>query len=379
MEKKIPCTIMRGGTSKGIFLSGKDLPPPGPLRDAVIKEIMGTPDRRQINGLGGGDILSSKVAIIDPPTHPDADVDYTFVQVGIEQDLVSYSGNCGNISAAVGPFAIEAGLIPASGSTCTVKIHNTNVKKIIKAEVPLRNGKALSEGDFQIDGVPGSGAKTMLDFSETCGTLGKRILPTGKPVDLIHVQGIGEVSVSIVDVANPTVFVRARDIGMRGDEMPDFIESNKKRLDTFETIRGITAKMLGLVSDENEAFEKTPYIPFFCFISEPVSYRTFNGKNVEKHEMDISARLVGFKKTHKTFPGTGAACLGVASQIEGTVVSEMLRQEGRENKIIRIAHPCGVMNIEIEMNAGKQPIRAAFGRTWRKIMDGNVYISSQEG
>lgn len=371
----IRCSIVRGGTSKGVFLFAEELPPPGAERDEIIKRIMGTPDPRQIDGLGGADILTSKVAILSPSARSDADVDYTFAQVGIEQDLVRYDGNCGNISAAVGPVAIEAGFVQAQEPLTHVRIHNTNIQKIIHAEIPVAERMPLERGDYRIDGVPGSGARIVLDFRETVGSLTGRLLPTGNPVDTLDIDGLGRLRVSIVDVANPVVFVRAGDLGYQGTESPDEIDSDTKRLDLCEAIRGKAAELLGFVDDGRRAFEQTPYVPFFILVAPPRPYGRYrDGKVIRQEEIDLLSRLIGFKRTHKAFPGTGGVCLAATSRIPGTLVADALEVGSNQSPMLRIGHPSGVMEVEIEADSQGNPKRAAYGSTWRRIMDGQVFI-----
>ncbi|MBN1318755.1 MAG: PrpF protein, partial [Anaerolineales bacterium] len=219
-QKRIRCAFMRGGTSRGLFVMRNELPADPVMRDKVILRMYGSPDIRQIDGMGGADSLTSKLAIIGPPTRTDADVDYTFAQVSITKPLVDYKGNCGNISSAVGPFAIDQGLVEPVEPVTTVRIHQTNTDKLIIAQVPVVNGMARVEGDYKIDGVPGTGARIGLDFSDTAGAVTGSLLPTGHPMDRMDVPGVGPIDMTIVDAANPCVFVRAADLGIRGTETP---------------------------------------------------------------------------------------------------------------------------------------------------------------
>lgn len=366
--RELTCSILRGGTSKGVFLLEDQLPPPGERRDAVLKAVMGSPDRRQINGLGGADILTSKVAIIGKSDDPAIDVRYTFAQVGIEQDIVNYDGNCGNIAAAVGPFAMEHGFANSNEGITKISVFNTNVKKILTIEVPVQNKQPKMEGDFKIAGVPGAGAKVMVDFSKTAGSLTGKLFPTGNKCDLLDVNGFGKVEVSILDLANPVVFVRAEAFGMVGTEMPAEVESDKARIDLFESLRQSAARMIGM--------KTSPFVPFFCTIGAPASYARFgDGGLVSQHDCDLVSRLVGFGRMHKAYPGTGAACIAVASRIKGTVVSSVLQNDSISNcHLLKIGHPSGVMDVEIEMNNDEEPKRVAIGRTWKKIMEGKVFI-----
>ncbi|MGI6677983.1 MAG: 2-methylaconitate cis-trans isomerase PrpF family protein [Dehalobacterium sp.] len=374
-QTMIRCTILRGGTSKGIYMHENNLPTEKEARDAVILKIYGSPDVRQIDGLGGADPLTSKLAIIGPSSHPDADVDYTFAQVSINQALVDYSGNCGNISAGVGPFAVDEGLVKAVEPVTVVRIFNTNTKKILVAEVPVKDGKARVRGDYAIAGVPGTGAKIMLDFAGTAGAATGKMLPTGNTKDVLDIEGVGQIEASIVDVANPMVFVRATDLGLTGIETPQMIDSNKKLLDTLESIRAKAAVLCQMAKTEEEATQKSPAFPMVAFVSEPQDYQDFStDKDILKTDVDVVSRLMFMQVTHKTYAGTGTTCTGAAAKIPGTIVNEML---ANDSSLVRIGHPAGVIEIEVEVEKNNDQIelkRAAYGRTARRIMDGYVYI-----
>jgi len=375
--ENIRCSVVRGGTSKAIFFLENDLPKDQALRDKVILAAFGSPDIRQIDGLGGADTLTSKVAIIGPSTREGCGVDYTFGQVSFVDALVDYKGNCGNISSAVGPFAIGAGLVKATEPITTVRIHLTNTDNVIIAEIPVKDGKAKTEGDFSIDGVPGTGAKIKLDFSDTQGGLTGKLLPTDKVKDVLNFGDRGNYEVSIVDVANPLVFITAQSLGMVGIETPDEIEKNASLMEKIEMIRGRVAAMIGLVDKEEDAAEKSPYIPFFAIVSKPASYTCYNGNKVDKNDIDIVSRLLFMLKMHKTYPGTGTVCTGAAAKIPGTVVWDQLTEEAKKASALHIGHPAGIIPVEAssEIKDGKVFItKAAFYRTARKIMDGYVYI-----
>lgn len=374
-QQRMRCAIIRGGTSKGIFLHENDLPVDAEARDRIILKIFGSPDVRQIDGLGGADPLTSKLAIIGPSSHPEADVDYTFGQVSINRPLVDYSGNCGNISAGVGPFAIDEGLVKAVEPMTRVRIYNTNTQKILIAEVPVKDGRAQVDGDYAIDGVPGSGACIMLDFAGTAGAATGKMLPTGQPKDVFQIEGLGSIDVSIVDVANPMVFVRAKDLGLTGIETPKEIDGDKRILGILESIRAKAAVTIGMAADEAEATAKSPAFPMIAFVSAPQDYQDFTtGKTIKAEEIDLVSRLMFMQVMHKTYAGTGTTCTGAAARIPGTLVREVSRQEGMA---VRIGHPAGVIELEVEAKEqGNQVelLRAAFGRTSRRIMDGLVYI-----
>lgn len=374
-QMRMRCAILRAGTSKGIFIHENDLPVNAEERDQTILKIFGSPDIRQIDGLGGADPLTSKLAIIGPSAHPEADVDYTFGQVSINRPLVDYSGNCGNISAGVGPFAIDEGLVKAVEPLTKVRIFNTNTQKILIAEVPVANGRARVNGDYAIDGVPGTGACIMLDFAGTAGAVTGKMLPTGNAKDVFEIDGLGKIDVSIVDVANPMVFVRAADLGLTGIETPKEIDGDKRMLGILEAIRAKAAVTIGMAADESEATAKSPAFPMIAFVSQPQDYQDFTmGKTISKDDVDLVSRLMFMQVLHKTYAGTGTTCTGAAAKIPGSIVNEVCRESGA---LVRIGHPAGVIELEVEAKKqGNQVelIRAAFGRTSRRIMDGLVYI-----
>ena len=375
--EKIRCAILRGGTSKAMFLMENDLPRDHAARDKVILKVFGSPDVRQIDGLGGADPLTSKLAIIGPSSRPDADVDYTFGQVSINKPYIDYSGNCGNISSAVGPFAIDEGLVRCQEGITTVRIHNTNTGKLIIADVPTVDGKAAVLGDCVCDGVPGTGAMIMLDYSDTTGAVTKKLLPTGNPVDVLDIPGFGKIEASLVDVANPMVFVRAKDLGLTGIETPQQVNSNPELLKTLESIRGAAAVIMGMAKDPAEALELVPAFPMIAFVSPPQDYTDFTtGNPIKASDVDVVSRLMFMQVIHKTYAGTGTVCTGSAAVIPGTVVYEQINKP-REKKLLRIGHPAGVIDIEMasDLAEGKVAItRAAISRTARRIMDGSVYV-----
>lgn len=372
----LKCSIVRGGTSKGIFIMKNELPKDPAERDEVICAIYGSPDLRQIDGLGGADVLTSKLAIISPPSRPDADVDYTFGQVSFETKFVDYGGNCGNISAAVGPFAIDEGFVEAVEPVTTVRIHLTNSNNILVAEVPVKNGKACVEGDYSIDGVPGTGAKITLDWSDTAGAITGKLLPTGNAKDVISVDG-KDYEVSLVDAGNPLVFIHANSLGMSGTESPNEIEANEDLMATIEKIRGRATVIFGLVKTPEEAAIKSPYAPFFAIVSPPADYTSISGEKVNAEEVDIVSRLLFMMRMHKTYPVTGTVCTGAAVRIPGSVAWEVLRKEAKTRQSVNIGHPGGVISVqaEAEVISGEVKLkRIGVYRTARRIMDGYVYV-----
>ena len=321
--------------------------------------------------------MTSKCAIIGPSDRPDADVNYTMAQVGIVDPLIDFRGNCGNISSGVGPFAIDEGLVEAREPETLVRIYNTNTKKILKAYVTTENGKSVYTGDYAIDGVPGTGSKILLDYSGTGGTLKGSLLPTGNPVDRISVPGVGEMEISVVDAGNPTCFLSPEVLGFTGIEGPQDPEVISA-LDTIELIRGNVSKLLGLAEEARKARIQSPTLPMIAFVSPPTEYTSFtSGARIGIHEIDFVSRLFFMQTMHKTYPGTGAVCTGVAAMIEGTMVNRVCSKKAGEDRTVRIGHPSGVISLEVEVENkpdGPELRLAAFGRTSRRIMEGFVYV-----
>ncbi|MGH7832643.1 MAG: 2-methylaconitate cis-trans isomerase PrpF family protein [Candidatus Binatia bacterium] len=373
---KIPCAHYRGGTSKPVFFLEKDLPVDPKKRDQLVLGVFGSPDVRQIDGLGGADPLTSKVAYIGPPTVRGTDINYTFGYVGIAQPVIDYTGNCGNTSAAVGPFALLRGLIEPKEPVTRVRIYNTNTKKIIVAEFPVRDGEFVSEGNFSIDGVPGTGSKILLDFLDSGGSVTGKLLPTGKVREEIKFPTLGTLTVSMVDAANPFVFVRAADLGVKGNESMDEIAGNAVLLKKCEEIRSVVAEIMGIAKRE-EATQKSPGVPKIAFVCPPVSYPTPKG-TVAASDVDIVARMTALQKLHKAYAVTGAVCLGAAAKIEGTIVNEIYREVRPDSpRAVRIGHPSGTLQVEMEVvkkNGGIELTKSALARTARLIMDGSVYV-----
>jgi 2-methylaconitate cis-trans-isomerase PrpF len=358
---------MRGGTSKAVFLRGRDLPDDAWLRDATILSLFGSPDRRQVDGLGGADLLTSKLAIIDPPTRADADLDYTFAQVSITEPVVDYDINCGNISAAVGAFAIDEGLVEARAPITIVRIHNTNTGRILIAEVPIDDGYAAVEGDCEVQGVPGTGAPIALDFAGTSGGITGALLPTGKAADILDTAS-GPVEATIMDLANLTVFFSAAAVGMTGTEVPD--QFDQERLGAINAVKEAAAKLLGMAADG--------LTPVPALVGPPRDYTTFGtGETIAAEAVDLVARVVGGRPPvpHKAYPGTLAACTGVAALIDGTTVHAVARLQ-REG-VIRIGHVSGVLPVRARVRRQGDTWsveEAVYNRTARRLAQGTAYI-----
>ena len=366
-QLSLPFTLMRGGTSKAVFLRGADLPPPGARRDRMILALFGSPDPRQIDGLGGADILTSKLAIIDPPTRPDVDLDYTFAQVSVSEPVVDYDIICGNISSAVGAFAVDEGLVEPGEPSTTVTIYNTNTDRIFKAIVPVRSGRAAVEGECVIDGVPGTGAPIALDLSGTFGSETGALLPTGEPRDVLQTD-IGMVEASIVDLASLCVFFHAAAVGLDGTEGPDAVTAD--HVAAVVAVKEAASKLLGLAPDA--------LTPIPAAVAAPAGYTAFGkGGSVSASDVDLVARVIGGRPPmlHKAYPGASAACTAVAARIPGTIVAEVADQG--EEGVLRIGHTSGVMPVGVNVVAdgdGWRVERASYDRTARRLADGTAFV-----
>ena len=378
MQVRIPAVYMRGGTSKAVFFHENHLPKDPEMRDRVILAAYGSPDpnRRQVDGMGGAVSTTSKLAIISPSKDPDYDVNYNFGQVSIDKPKIGYQGNCGNISSAVGPFAVDEGLVNAEEPITTVRMYQKNTKKLIIAEVPVKNGVYDEEGDYAIDGVPGTGGKVTLHFVNPGGSVTGKLLPTGNARDVIEVPGIGEITISIVDAANPVVFVRARDLGLKGTEIHE-IDGSVEIRQKLEAIRSRGAVMLGLAASPEEASQISQDVPKIAFVSEPQDYRAVTGTDIRKGEIDMVGRIMSMGTLHKAYAATGAICTTGAAKIEGTVVHELLGKGALEAQEIRLGHPGGMITVgaEVERRGNSFEYQeAVLGRTARRLMDGYVYV-----
>ena len=377
---RIPATYMRGGSSKGVFFHAGDLPDDAAERDRIFLKTIGSPDPygRQLNGMGGGVSSVSKAVIIGPSSRPDADLDYTFAQVAVGAPDVDYSSNCGNLSSAVGPFAIDAGLMEQSlaapgPDSRAVMIHNTNSGKLIRSTVPLEDGLARVEGDFDIPGVGGSGARIQLDFLDPGGTTTGALLPTGNPVDRITVDGAGEFEMSMVDSSTPCVFLEAAGFGLDGSESVVDLEARADLMDLIERVRCVAAVHMGLAKTPDQAAGAAPKLGL---VAPPRAYRTLAGNQIAPEAADIAARIWSMGQVHRVLPLTGAMCLAVACRIPGTVCHALAGgvDAGLD---VRLANPSGVLPLDarVELESGKAIARQVTAyRTARTLMEGNVLI-----
>jgi 2-methylaconitate cis-trans-isomerase PrpF len=379
MQRRVRAVVMRGGTSRAVIFRPGDLPADPAVRDRVILKIFGggDPYGRQIDGLGGALSTTSKAAIIGPATVPDADVDYTFGQVSVTQPLIDYGGNCGNISSAVGPFAIEEGFVRATDPMTRVRIWQTNTRKHIIAHVPTSGGLPQVEGDYAIDGVPGPGAMILLEFLNPGGSMTGRLLPTGRPTDTLEIPGVGPVTVSLIDAANPLVFVRPSALGLGGREMPDRVDGDPTLLSRLEAIRAHAAVRIGLAQTAAEATKGSPGVPKIAFVAAPEAYTALDGRVVDADQIDVVGRIMSMGRLHRAYAATGAICTAVAAQVDGTLVHDVARPAGSGQRSVRIGHPSGVIEVGVEVRRtgeGWTVEKVVTRRTARRLMEGVALV-----
>lgn len=367
---RIRAVFMRGGTSKALVFRQSDLPANRAEWDAIFVAAMGVPDPngRNLDGMGGGLSSLNKVCVVGAPTHPAADVDFTFVQLSPDSAVVDYGGNCGNMSAAIGPFAIEEGLIPApAGAEAAVTIHNTNTGKLIRARFPLEHGLLPAHGALAIDGVAGSAAPIRLEFLDPGGAKTGRLLPTGNAVDRLEVLGTGSIEASCVDAVNPCIFVRAEALGMTATELPGDLDNDVQFLARMEAIRNAGAQAMGMA--------ESAAVPKVAIVAGPRGAPMLSGRNVAADEMDISIRMVSVGQAHRAVPITGAVCLAVAAKLPGTIAHAICTSTSGP---IRIGHPSGTLLVDAEVANGKAEWGAVY-RTARRLFEGAVVYRSRPG
>lgn len=384
---KIPATYIRGGTSKGVFFRLQDLPPaaqvPGAARDAILLRVIGSPDPygKQIDGMGGATSSTSKTVILSKSTRADHDVDYLFGQVSIDKAFVDWSGNCGNLSAAVGSFAISAGLVDASrvpqNGVAVIRIWQANISKTIIAHVPITNGEVQETGDFELDGVTFPAAEVQLEFMDPAADeegAGGSMFPTGNLVDDLEVPDIGTLKATMINAGIPTIFVNAEAIGYTGTELQDAINSDAAALAKFETIRAYGAVRMGLIKHIDEAAQRQ-HTPKVAFVAKPQSYVSSSGKQVNATEIDLLVRALSMGKLHHAMMGTAAVAIGTAAAIPGTLVN--LAAGGGERTAVRFGHPSGTLRVGAEatqVNGEWTVKKAIMSRSARVLMEGWVRI-----
>jgi len=385
-QQRIRATYVRGGTSKGTFFVLSDLPPaaqrPGPARDALLLRVVGSPDPygKQIDGMGGATSSTSKTVILAPSQRADHDVDYLFGQVAIDQAFVDWSGNCGNLSAAVGPYAVMRGLIdparvPAQG-IATVRIWQANIGKTIIAHVPMQDGAVVECGDFELDGVTFPAAEVQLAFLDPAaddGDAGGAMFPTGHRIETLTVPGVGAFEATLINAGIPTIFLNARDLGYAGTELQDAINGDAAALARFETIRAYGARQMGLIADVAEAATRQ-HTPKIAFVAPPQDYIASSGKHVRASDIDVLVRALSMGKLHHAMMGTAAVAIGTAAAIPDTLVSRAI---GGAREAVRFGHPSGVLRVgaaAVETDGTWTVTKAVMSRSARILMDGWVHV-----
>ncbi|KKO49109.1 3-methylitaconate isomerase [Arsukibacterium sp. MJ3] len=384
---KIPATYMRGGTSKGVFFKLDDLPEaarmPGAARDKLLLRVIGSPDPygKHTDGMGGATSSTSKAVILSKSSKADHDVHYIFGQIAIDKPFIDWSGNCGNLSAAVGSFAISNGLVSKSripeNGICTVRIWQGNISKTIIAHVPITNGEVQETGDFELDGVTFAAAEVKIEFLNPAadeGEGGGAMFPTGNLIDQLDVPGIGSVKATLINAGIPTIFVNAADIGYSGTELQDAINGDAAALARFETIRAYGALKMGLINDINQASMRQ-HTPKVAFVAAPQTYVSSSGKTVAATDIDLLVRALSMGKLHHAMMGTAAVAIGTAAAIPGTLVN--LAAGGGARQAVRFGHPSGTLQVGAEatlINGNWSVTKAIMSRSARVLMEGSVRV-----
>lgn len=367
---KIPCVYMRGGTSKACIFHEKDLPADRSLWKDLFLKVMGTPDVKQIDGMGGTVSSTSKIAVIKKSERDDADVDYTFFQVFIDRPIVGDKMNCGNISSAVGPFAINEGLIPAVEPITVVRIYNTNTDKLLEAHVRVKDGLAMEYGDAQIQGVPGTGSPIDMFFVRPTGAGTGKTFPTGKRKELLEIPGYAPIEATMFDCANPAVFIRAADMGLSGKEHVA-LNNDPAILAHFERIRAVAAERMGLAASYQEATEKG-IGPLIAFLSPSQEYTGLDGDTYQADQMSICCRGLNAGKVHRAYPMSLGVATAAACRLEGTIPYELAKKT--ESTIVDLGHASGITTFDVRLDTNGDIEKVGFIRTARRIMQGYVYI-----
>jgi 2-methylaconitate cis-trans-isomerase PrpF len=372
----LPAVFMRGGTSRAIMFHAGDLPERDGW-DPIFLGAMGSPDPngRQLNGMGGGISSLSKVCVLAPSDRSDADVDYTFAQVQIREASVDYRGNCGNMSSAVGPFAVDEGIVRPNGETAVVRIFNTNTRRIIRSTFPLTEGRAATDGTLAIPGVAGTGAPVRLDFLAPGGATTGRLLPTGQVIDRLDVPDLGPIAVSMIDAANACVFVRARDLGLTGRELPEELDANHAVLERLQAIRLAASVAMGIARDPVEA--RTIHgVPIIGMVAPPMDAPTLSGETITARQVDLTARFLSNGQPHRALPLTASLCTAVAARITGTLANQAMGPA--EAETVRIGMPSGILTVDADVTRDASGAwtahSGAFYRTARRLFDGRVYV-----
>lgn len=375
--RKFKTVFMRGGTSKGCMFLKEDLPEDRELWDEIFLQVMGNPDPKQIDGLGGTVSSNNKIVIVWKSDKENIDVEYLVGQVIVGKSQVDYKSNCGNMTAAVGPFVVDENLVDIIEPITTVRMLNCNTGKLINVTVPCKNGTFAEDGDCEIAGVDGTAAELKVNFLKPAGAKTGKLLPTGNPVDVLNIEDLGEIEATILDVSNPMVLVKAEDIGLTGTELPEEINNNAKACDLLEKIRGTSACIMGFAKDLKDASENSPAVPKVGVFTKPISFEDIGKKQIEADSMDVCVRVISVFKCHKACPLTSASAISVAAFLEGSLLYKELGAPKAGQQSIRIGHPSGVMTMYPDIIKEKGELKlqgVAVQRTARRIMDGTVYI-----
>lgn len=388
-QLKIPATYMRGGTSKGVFFKLDDLPKaaqqPGKIRDQLLLRVIGSPDPygKQIDGMGGASSSTSKTVILAKSTQPEHDVDYLFGQVAIDRAFVDWSGNCGNLTAAVGAFAISNGLVSAEripeNGLCTVRIWQANIQKTIIAHIPMNNAQVQESGDFELDGVTFAAAEVQVEFIDPADddADGGAMFPTGNVVDSFDVPNVGRFQATFINAGIPTIFLNAEEIGYSGTELQEAINGDANALARFETIRAYGAKQMGLIQEISEA-QQRQHTPKIAFVSKPKAYTSSSGKQIQVDDIDLLVRALSMGKLHHAMMGTAAVAIATAAAIPGTVVN--LAAGGGAREAVCFGHPSGTLRVgaQVVQQGGQWQVKkAVMSRSARVLMEGWVRIPAE--
>lgn len=375
-KHKIPAVFIRGGTSKGVYFKEQDLPASREERDQIFLQVLGSPDpyQRQLNGMGGGISSLSKAVIVSASERPDADVDYTFIQVAVDKPIAEYGQACGNLSSGVGPFAVEEGIIDVVDGPTTVRVYSTNTEQIYHAHFETKNGCAVEVGDYEMAGVAGLGAKVRLDYLDPGGSKSPAFISSGNVTDTVHLRDQKDVTISLVDATNPVVFVEAGAMGITGRELPELLEANLGLMKNLDIIRRQAGVLMKIADNPEDVPLSSPKI---ALVSSPSTYTTISGVEITEDDYDIAVRIVSMERMHKAVTGTGGMCLAAACQVTGTLPNILARslQPGQD---IRIGTPSGVMVIAAQTSQDEDGVwsveRVTAYRTQRRLMEGFVVL-----
>lgn len=374
-QYSVPCVVYRGGTSRGLFFHKRDLPDSKEQQMQIFLNGIDAYNLSQVNGLGSGTSHTSKVVVISPSNEEGIDIDYTFYQIGIGQEIVDDKGTCGNLMAAVGPFAIDEGLVKANPSDnyVTVNVFNTNIQKEIKIQVPVVNGKAKVTGNYLMSGLMKPGAKIIVDLLHPGGGKTGKTLPLGAESSVSTT--IKEYHASFVDVVNPFVFLSSRQFDLKGSETLAELTSNELLLEELDTIRNQMTFAAGMAKSEQEAKSTSPAVPKIGIVAEPQDYVTTTGRCIKKEEVDLVARMISMGKFHRTFAGSGLYCLAAAAMLPGTIPNQLLKRNHELKQTIRIGHPDGIVEIRVSLTEDQKDILSVgLDRTARRIIKGDLFI-----